>query len=821
MINSSILKNLIAFAIIIITFTTSCKRTEIPITPDPTPTNPVVGPVNDATQVMASVSGIVLDESNVPIANAVVTSGAATTTTNSNGMFIFQSISLSKENGSITAVKAGYFKGVRSFKTTEGKNHSVRLQLMQRVLSGTVNSATGGTINSNGGATIVFPANAFVTSAGAAYTGTVSVYSRWIDPTAANLPFVIPGDLRGVNTTGVESILETYGMVGAELTDVSGNVLKIAPGKTATVSFPIPASLSAIAPATIPLWHFDDATARWKENGTATKIGNTYIAQVDKFSFWNVDVPSTNSINLDYTLINATTNTPLVSTSTRIKRVSNGTYGYGITNNTGFVSGLVPKNEVLVLEVFANDGCTTILYSQNIGPFASNTSLGNILVTSSPVQTITFTGTLTNCTGGAVTNGYVSLAATGGNGAFGNTNATGSFSFSIINCIGSNLSYNYQGTDIATTQQSAVLTGSATNGIINLGSIAACGSAVNTNGVYIVGQMDDKAVLWRDGVPTFLSTSPNCTSNATDVFVSGNDIYVLGEQDNSVTNDYQMVIWKNGLRTMVPIDPQFESFKPEHLTISNNDIYFVYQQYNGNIKNIVLNKNGINTILSNGLALTSSPLSVRIFQGDVYVIGKSDSSYVQNGITYFAERARYWKNGQLIQTPYQGEFSDADIDNAGNIYYVGTTRLMISTTNPGGYSNVATYYRNGNTYPYYAWNNNYIWSDGAATFFDNNTSEIYTGGKVLETLSPNTQGIQNLVYWKGGNIVRLTNYNPSLNQPNPLSMIDIVVKNNKVYSLVFDGMNPSKYLYYENNTPFNIYGITNLNNFSLNRIFVK
>jgi Carboxypeptidase regulatory-like domain len=234
-------------------FTVGCKRTEIPATPDLTPTNPIGGVVNDAAQVNASVSGIVLDETNAPIANAVVTSGAATTTTNANGMFIFQNISLSKENGNVTVVKAGYFKGIRSFKTTEGKNHTVRIQLMQRVSSGTVNAAVGGTITSSGGATIVFPANAFVTSAGAAYTGVVSVYSRWIDPTAANLPFVIPGDLRGVSTTGVENILETYGMVGAELADASGNVLKLATGKKATVSFPIPASLSATAPTSIVL----------------------------------------------------------------------------------------------------------------------------------------------------------------------------------------------------------------------------------------------------------------------------------------------------------------------------------------------------------------------------------------------------------------------------------------------------------------------------------------------------------------------------------------------------------------------------------------
>ena len=127
-------------------FTIGCKRDNVleNVVP-PAPPTPTTNVVNDATQVTASVSGIVLNESNAPIANAVVTSSTATTTTNSNGMFIFQNISLSKENGSVTVVKAGYFKGVRSFKTTAAKNHTIRLQLMQKVLSGTVNAAAGGT----------------------------------------------------------------------------------------------------------------------------------------------------------------------------------------------------------------------------------------------------------------------------------------------------------------------------------------------------------------------------------------------------------------------------------------------------------------------------------------------------------------------------------------------------------------------------------------------------------------------------------------------------------------------------------------------------
>jgi hypothetical protein len=664
---NSFLRKQLSFAIVfLLVISLGCKRTQIDIVPDPTPTPGVVVPVNDAPQVTASVSGIVLDESNAPIASAVVTSGTATTTTNTNGMFILNNISLSKENGSVTVVKAGYFKGIRSFKTTAGKNHSVRLQMMARVLSGTVNAAAGGTITSNGGATIIFPANAFVTSAGAAYTGTVNVYSRWIDPTAANLPFVIPGDLRGISTNGAENILETYGMVGAELADASGNVLKIATGKTAAISFPIPASLTASAPATIVLWHFDDASARWKENGTATKTGSTYTAQVDKFSFWNCDVANANFVVLDYTIINAATISPLVSTYTRIKR-ANGSYGYGYTNNAGFVSGLVPKNEVLILEVVS--ACNTVIYSQNVGPFTANTGLGNISVSLAASLYITFSGVLLNCSGVPVSNGYVSFYSSGGYGTFTNTNANGAFLFTILNCSLSSLPYTYQGTDNVTSLQSNVFSGFTNTSIVNIGNINACGfvsnadiyasgySIDNTNGIY-------RAMVWKNGVYTFL---PNGTY-AQSVFVSGTDVYVCGTQYPLAAGSplSKAKFWKNGIETNLTLGNT--TAYANAIFVSGNDIYVAgYESNNTNGDfQAKLWKNGVASILSNGVEAKS----VYVSGADVYVAGVGINSAVY-----------IWKNGiATLLSPSGGEsnsvfVSGTDVYVAGKAGGVGGARI--------------------------------------------------------------------------------------------------------------------------------------------------
>ncbi|MEO6720209.1 MAG: carboxypeptidase regulatory-like domain-containing protein [Ferruginibacter sp.] len=641
--------------LLILALFTGCKRTDI-IDATTNPTIPAGGPVNDLTQVIAGVSGIVLDESNAPIANATVTSGTATTSTNSNGMFIFNGISLSKENGNVTVIKTGYFKGVRSFKTIEGKNNTVKIRLMARVLSGTVNATTGGTITSNGGATIVFPSNAFVTSAGAVYMGSVKVYSRWIDPTAANLPDIIPGDLRGISAAGVENILETYGMAGAELEDVSGNVLKITPGKTATIGFPIPAALSAAAPATITLWHFDDATARWKENGTATKAGNTYTAQVDKFSFWNCDVGSTNFVNLDFTILNAVNGSPMVSTTTRIKRVSDGSYGYGITNNAGFVSGLVPKNEQLVLQMISS--CGTVIYSQNINSLSVNTSLGNINASLPASQTLTFTGTVLNCNAAPVSNGYVSLYVTGG-GGYVLTSATGSFSFSLINCSGATLMYNCQAVDNATTQQSTPITGAASIGTINLGNINACGTVAGAN-VYVAGSIGNTAVVWKNGVATNL-TNGTYPAAAKSVFVSGTDVYVAGYEHSSWGDIAK--VWKNGVATNLGggLYPNGSSYDAHanSVFVSGTDVYVAGFAADG----ATIWKNGVATKLAGGSTQNyAEAFSVFVSGTDVYVAVTAEVPFPNH------LAAKVWKNSVTTNLTTNG----ATTAGANSVFVSGT-----------------------------------------------------------------------------------------------------------------------------------------------------
>lgn len=122
----------------------------------------------------------------------------------------------------------------------------------------------------------------------------------------------------------------------------------------------------------------------------------------------------------------------------------------------------------------------------------------------------------------------------------------------------------------------------------------AYGIAFNGSDVYIVGNNASQAAVWKNGVPSF----PTDASSAAGIAFAGNDQYIVG---SSITNGG--VYWKNGVE--VPL---------------NNSSY--------------------------GAA---PAMCINILGNNVYIGGGVIPSGGQN-----VHVPAYWKNGALVQLPYQG-----------------------------------------------------------------------------------------------------------------------------------------------------------------------
>lgn len=498
----------------------------------------IANPDNPKNPITANLQGVVVDENGAPTVGALVIVGTKTATTTANGFFRIKDAALDKSASVVKIEKAGYFVGYRTFMATAGSNH-VKIKLVKKQLIGTVNSVSGGAATLANGAKITLQANGIIKKAGDAYTGDVQVYAAYIDPTAADIAETIPGSFMADDKDNKRVLLKSYGMLGVELESASGEKLQIAPGKTAELKTPIPTTLWASSPATIPLWYVDEQTGIWKEQGSATKEGNFYVGNVTHFSFWNCDVPM-NAVTLSLKLVTPS-GLPIVNQSCFIQSANYGN-GFGYTNGNGIASGLVPANDNLTLNVMGH--CSvTIISSQSLGSFSENTNYGNVVVTGL-TNLVEISGNLVNCNGQPVANGDAIISLSWYSSAYISTNSAGNFNYAYVKCNTGPSNIQIVGVDNSTQQQGNLNTFSVNNTNLNVGTIVACG---NSSSQFINYNLDgvnysNTNLVDSSGGQTYIIATTSVSSQTSLYFTSGlnNSDIRLGFISNSTIGSFTL-----------------------------------------------------------------------------------------------------------------------------------------------------------------------------------------------------------------------------------------------------------------------------------------
>lgn len=464
MVSKSTLNCLIAISVLIFSslFFQSCQR-ELDFEPGISPVNNVRNNV--------TVEGIITDERGQPLANVQVNAGNLLVMTDVNGSFRAANANFTTSELFVKASKPGYFTGSRTFIPRQGSNNFLRIQLLPKTEAGTINGNTGGTVQV-GTASVNFSAGSFASANGTAYTGTVSVKAAYIDPTDPDMNQRMPGDLRGRRTNGDLRGLRSFGMIAVELETNTGQPLQLKTGSQASLKMTIPSTMLSTAPATIPLWWFDETTGLWKEEGSAAKVGNQYTGTVSHFTFWNVDDP------FEYVQISmkvlSSSQQPLQGVEVKLTSLTDSSSSYDYTDNNGYVDGYVPKNTLLKREIL--DECNNVINSGMIGPFSSNTNTGDVIVSFSPAMQ-TITGSVTNCNNLPVTNGHVIINMQG-HTAYA-TIVNGNFTSTFTRCNGVSSAI-VIAVDDSTQQQSNPVTVTFSSQSANAGVIQACGTTIQT-----------------------------------------------------------------------------------------------------------------------------------------------------------------------------------------------------------------------------------------------------------------------------------------------------------------------------------------------------
>ena len=397
---STIMKRLLLFFFAISLAFVACQKNDDLTPDDPTDPPVIVKPIS------ASVLGLVIDEGGQAVADAEVTFGNKSAYTDDSGLFHIENATVPSNRAYVKVEKFGYFLGSRTFRPIENETANVRIKMLTRNISESFTAADGGEIDIEGGS-LKFPGGAVVDANGSAYNGPVGVAARHLNPVADDLAEIMPGDLLGIDANDQEMGLQSFGMMAVELIGSSGQTLQIASGQEVELTFELPAELLGQAPATIPLWYFDEEKGVWVEEGSAELVGNAYVGKVQHFSFWNCDAPFP-LVSLTAAFIWKGEN-PLSGYLVTLTNTSTGAKSSGFTSTNGTITGGIPLDVELLLEVF--NSCNDLLFSTTVGPFNTSTDLGtyNLTPDNSSGNFGTLSGSIESCDGQTVTDGYIRI----------------------------------------------------------------------------------------------------------------------------------------------------------------------------------------------------------------------------------------------------------------------------------------------------------------------------------------------------------------------------------------------------------------------------
>jgi hypothetical protein len=227
------------------------------------------------------------------------------------------------------------------------------------------------------------------------------------------------------------------------------------------------------------------------------------------------------------------------------------------------------------------------------------------------------------------------------------------------------------------------------------------GTWLDSANIHIVGRENGYIYYWKNGYKNSLGTTTNGNGNANAVVVSGTDVYVVGRIG------FTAKLWKNGVLTNLT-NGLFSS-DAKAITVVGNDVYIAGFDFDDN--EIVMWKNGVRSVVANGVPLTYNGMGIGVSGNDVYICGNIDyHAYVwKNGVStklsdssssfvfglfmagtdvYIAGtengKAVYWKNGIKTVLSTQSSFAYGIAVSGTDVYVVGNENW-----------NTAVYWKNG------------------------------------------------------------------------------------------------------------------------------
>jgi len=223
--------------------------------PDPE-TGPPEVPMDMTQPKPFHLTGMVVGNMDMPIADASIKVGATVTASGPDGKFMV-SLQNPKAPMPFSISAPGYIPFVSNV-TTDSMNVKYRLQRVTE--TSFPSSLFPLTISDpSSGAVVSIPADGLQGQGGAAPSGEVILSIRFIDP--AKQP--MPGEDGAFGAKGEPLVLDTYGVLYTAARDGNGAPLQLKPGVSMTIYIPVTSDRLGAAPMDVGLWRLDPTKSAW------------------------------------------------------------------------------------------------------------------------------------------------------------------------------------------------------------------------------------------------------------------------------------------------------------------------------------------------------------------------------------------------------------------------------------------------------------------------------------------------------------------------------------------------------------------------------
>jgi alpha-tubulin suppressor-like RCC1 family protein len=254
----------------------------------------------DATYADTAIAlqGTVVDDRGIAISGATVKvlsglaklAGSDSVSTGTDGSFAF---TLDAATPAVVRIeKAGFVPMFRAAGAARNNAQFAALVVLLPIASTQSFDPTQGAVLRVPGssARVELAANSLARGDGQPPSGTAVASVTPIDP-SRNI-----SDMPGLMVDATSGLpIESLGALAVNFSDAAGAPLNLASGQTATIRIPATPAAGVVLPASFPLYHLNETTGVWTQEGTAALQsdaatgGQYYEGSVSHFSVWNAD----------------------------------------------------------------------------------------------------------------------------------------------------------------------------------------------------------------------------------------------------------------------------------------------------------------------------------------------------------------------------------------------------------------------------------------------------------------------------------------------------------------------------------------------------